>query len=117
MSFPKRIAGYTQQAAVDFYSDLKGKDVYVETLRFKSFAQYFYFQKEGFSKLEEANCKDASGYYHIDAIRSWYLNGEIDKPVYFVVKSIHVHEYSNYEELEKMDEKNGFVLLRRSPKK
>jgi 4-amino-4-deoxy-L-arabinose transferase-like glycosyltransferase len=117
MSFPKRIAGYTQQAAVDFYSDLKGKDVYVETLRFKSFAQYFYFQKEGFSKLEGANCKDGSGYYHIDAIRNWYLNGEIDKPVYFVVKSIHVNEYESYTELEKMDEKNGFVLLRRSPKK
>ena len=117
MSFPKRIAGYTQQAAVNFYSDLKGKDVYVETLRFKSFAQYFYFQKEGFSKLEHENCKDVKGYYHIDALRSWYLNGEIDKPVYFVVKSIHVHEYSNYKELEKIEEKNGFVLLRRYPKK
>ena len=91
--------------------------MYVETLRFKSFAQYFYFQKEGFSKLEHENCKDVKGYYHIDALRSWYLNGEIDKPVYFVVKSIHVHEYSNYKELEKIEEKNGFVLLRRYPKK
>jgi hypothetical protein len=44
------------------------------------------------------------------------LNGEIDKPVYFVVKSIHVEEYKSNTELEKIDEKNGFVLLRRSPK-
>jgi hypothetical protein len=116
MSFPKRIAGYTQQAAVDFYSSLAGKDVYVETLRFKSFAQYFYFQKQEFSAQEQAHCKDKSGYYHIDALRNWYLNGEIDKPVYFVVKSIHVNEYLNYHELEKIDEKNGFVLFRRSPK-
>lgn len=116
MSFPKRIAGYTQQAAVDFYSNLAGKDVYVETLRFKSFAQYFYFKKQGFSSLELANCKDQSGYYHIDALRNWYLNGEIDRPVYFVVKSIHAQEYLNYPELKKVDEKNGFVLLKRSVK-
>lgn len=116
LSFPKRIAGYTQQAAIDFYSNLAGQDVYVETLRFKSFAQYFYFNKKGFSANEQAHCKDQSGYYHIDALRNWYLTGKIDKPVYFVAKSIHLEEYLNYKELKKIDEKNGFVLLKRSVK-
>jgi hypothetical protein len=114
-SFPKRIAGYTQQAAVEFYEGLQGQDVYVETLHFKSFAQYFYFRKQGFTPLEAANCKDASGYYHIDALRNWYLHGNIDKPVYFVVKCTHAEEYLQMPGIEKVGDKNGFVFLRRNP--
>jgi 4-amino-4-deoxy-L-arabinose transferase-like glycosyltransferase len=115
MTFPKRIAGYTQQAAVEFYQGIQGKDVYVETLHFKSFAQYFYSRKQSFSALETANCKDATGYYHIDALREWYLHGAIDKPVYFVVKCVHAQEYLNMPGIEKVGEKNGFVFLLRKP--
>jgi hypothetical protein len=112
-SFPQRIAGYTQQAAVDFYTSKQGEDVYVETLRFKSYAQYFYFRKAGFSSAERAHCTDSSGNYHIDALREWYLHGDIDKPVYFVVKNIHADEFLAMPGMEFLSEKNGFVFIKR----
>jgi hypothetical protein len=84
-------------------------------LHFKSFAQYFYTRKPGFTAQETANCKDTSGYYHIDALREWYLHGAIDKPVYFVVKCVHANEYLNMPGIEKVGEKNGFVFLLRKP--
>jgi 4-amino-4-deoxy-L-arabinose transferase-like glycosyltransferase len=113
IEFPKKIAGYTQQAAVDFYKSLQGQDVYVETYRFKSYAQYFYFRKAGFSAEEKAHCLDSTGKYHIDAIRDWYLNGEIDKPVYFVVKNIHIDDLIDKPGFELLDEKNGFAFFKR----
>lgn len=116
IEFPKKIAGYTQQAAVDFYKSLQGQDVYVETYRFKSYAQYFYFRKAGFSAEEKAHCLDASGKYHIDAIRNWYIHGKIDKPVYLVVKNIHVDELMDIPGMELVDEKNGFVFFKRNVK-
>jgi len=111
-TFPTRIAGYTQQAAVDFYVSLQGKDVYVETLGFKSFAQYFYSRKQGFSKMEILNSKDDEGNYNIDVLRNWYLTGETDKPVYFVVKSNKIDAF-NFPDLQRLSEKNGFVFLLR----
>lgn len=113
MLIPGKIAGYTQQAAVDFYTGLQGRDVYVETLHFKSYAQYFYFRKPEMTEAERQNSLDAEGNYHIDALRRWYLYGEIDKPVYFVVKSIHEHEYLGIEGVRKTGEKNGFSFLYR----
>jgi 4-amino-4-deoxy-L-arabinose transferase-like glycosyltransferase len=113
MSFPKRIAGYTQQAPLDFYASLQGRDVYVETLHFKSFAQYFYFRKPGFSAQEAQHCLDTEGYYHIDALRSWYLSGNIDKPVYFVLKSNRKIEYEAYPDLVWLKDKNGFSFAMR----
>jgi hypothetical protein len=114
MSFPARIAEYTQQAAVEFYKTLQGKDVYVETLHFKSYAQYFYSRKQQFSKQEAMHSKDKTGNYDIDVLRKWYLSGDIDKPAYFVVKSIHLDEYKNNSELEVIGEKNGFTFLKRA---
>lgn len=114
--FPAKIAGYTQNTALNYYRTLKAQNVYIETLRFKSFAQYFYGEKRGFSKAEAAHCKDADGNYHIDVLRQWYLEGDIDKPVYFVVKSIHLDEYIHLPQLELLQNKHGFALLKREPK-
>jgi 4-amino-4-deoxy-L-arabinose transferase-like glycosyltransferase len=111
--FPKKIATYTQQAAVDFYKSLEGQDVYVETYQFKSYAQYFYFRKAAFSPQEALNCKDATGNYHIDAVREWYLTGKIDKPVYFVVKNIHIDKLIDKPGLQLIEEKNGFAFFKR----
>lgn len=113
--FPARIAEFTQQSAVHFAEALKGQDIYLETLRHKSFAQYFYFGKTGMSKAEQAHCRDAEGNYHIDTLRGWYLTGEIDKPVYFIVKSMYYPDYQSTPGLEIVDRKGGFMLLRRMP--
>jgi hypothetical protein len=115
-SFVPSIAGYTQQAAVDFYISKQHENVYMETLHFKSFAQYFYSQKKGISANEMQHSKDPQGYYNIDILRNWYLNGNIDKPAYFVLKATHLKEYVANKELKVLGQKNGFVFLLRNPK-
>ncbi len=67
------IERYSQGPAIDFYKSLEKQDVYVETIGFKSYAQYFYKKiKPG----ADAQSKD----------KSWLLDGKIDKDVYFVTK-------------------------------
>lgn len=93
----------TQEAAVEFYQRLQGKDVYVATLGFKSYANYFYSDEQPSSNNNSSN---------ID----WLLKGNIDKPVYFVCKINHIEEYEKqYPQLKELYRKNGFVFLERVP--
>jgi len=99
-SAPK-IEQYTQQAPIDFYQDLKGKDVYVTTLGFKSYSQYFYFEEQPW---KDARCTD----------NDWLLNGAIDKSAYFVTKINKAEEFEKgYPQLKELYRKNGFVFLQR----
>jgi len=67
-----KIEKYSQGPPIHFYKELAGQNVYVNTVNFKSYAQYFYFQK--MPAKPEASDND------------WLLNGPIDKPAYFVAK-------------------------------
>ncbi|MFP4060872.1 MAG: ArnT family glycosyltransferase [Bacteroidales bacterium] len=98
-----KIEKYTQHAAIEFYKGLQGKDVYVETLGFKSYAHLFYSRK-----YPPRNGQVPS--------REFMLNGDIEKPAYFVMKNIKAEKYLNeYPNLEKIKEKNGFVFAIRKP--
>ena len=44
--FTERVEGYTQRVAIKFYKGLRGQDVYVNALGFKSYAHLFYFDKQ-----------------------------------------------------------------------
>jgi len=94
-----KIEGYSQNAAIEFYKLNSKKDVYIETLKFKSYAQYFYGETKT-DKPKEA--KDME----------WLLKGDIDKNVYFVCKNVHYKEIiATYPYLEPLYFKNGFVFL------
>ncbi|HET9826056.1 MAG TPA: hypothetical protein VFP87_12030, partial [Chitinophagaceae bacterium] len=98
-----RIEQYSQGAAIRFYESLKGRDCYVATLRFKSYAQFFYQGKEPPENKES---------YDLD----WLLTGAIDKPAYFVCKIDKIGEVSNqYPQLKQLYGENGFVFLVRYP--
>jgi 4-amino-4-deoxy-L-arabinose transferase-like glycosyltransferase len=97
-----QIEKYSQAAAIEFYKYLQNKDCYVETLGFKSYAHLFYTHKQ-----PQKNTKS----YNID----WLLNGQVDKPTYFVskiteVENIHAHQTH----LKEIYRKNGFVFWYRS---
>lgn len=64
---------YSQASAVDFYIERQGEDCYVKPAYFKSYAHYFYTDRQ-----PENNCDDFG----------WLSSGPIDKPCYFVVKDI-----------------------------
>ena len=94
-----RIEGYSQRAAIEFYKELRGKDCYVETLGFKSYAQLYYFDKPVPEKPYRTG---------------WLLECDIDKPAYFVIKNTRSREYlEKYPELKMLYEKNGFVFTKR----
>lgn len=68
-----QVEKYSQASAVDFYIARQGEDCYVQPAYFKSYAQYFYTNREPGN-----NCDDFE----------WLCRGPIDKPCYFVVKDI-----------------------------
>ena len=69
-----KIERYSQGVAIDFYTSLAGKDVYVTPIGFKSYAQYFYFRRPAAIKIGE------------EEETNYLLKGPIYKPAYFVVK-------------------------------
>ncbi|MFN3488509.1 MAG: ArnT family glycosyltransferase [Emticicia sp.] len=98
-----KIERYTQGAAIDFYESKRGQDVYIHVLGFKSYAHLFYFQKP-VSKISAEKG---------EAYEDWLLNGNVDKPVFFVTKFDRYEEYRNHPNLELIKEENGFVFLKR----
>lgn len=67
---------YSQASAVDFYIDRQGEDCYVRPVYFKSYAQYFYTDRQ-----PENSCDDFG----------LLSRGMLDKPCYFVVMDIPAH--------------------------
>jgi 4-amino-4-deoxy-L-arabinose transferase-like glycosyltransferase len=95
----------TQQAAIEFYQGLKGKDVYVTTIGFKSYAHFFYSDEQPSNNINSTD-------------EDWLLKGDIDKPVYFVCKINNVDDWEKwYPHLKELYRKNGFVFLERTVEK
>lgn len=101
-SFTPRIEQYSQNAAIEFFQSLQGKDVYVKPLGYKSYAQYFY------TKLKPGNRKESKD-------EDWLLTGPVDKPTYFISKNTYKDELmkEHGDRLEVLYEKNGFVFYKR----
>ncbi len=97
----KRIEGYSQRAAIEFFQNREGEDCYISTVGYKTYANSFY-SKQMPKELtnEEATNK--------------FFAGELNEPIYFVTK-IHKAIYlDDREGLVKLGEKNGFVFYRSS---
>lgn len=94
--FTERVEGYTQRVAIKFYKSLRGQDVYVNTLGFKSYAHLFYFEKPP-SKEDDS----------LERL----MNDELEKDAYFVMqvnkKEIFLERYP---ELEVLLEKYGYLF-------
>jgi hypothetical protein len=102
--FIGRIEQYSQGAAVRFFESLQGKDCYIITDGYKSYAQLFYSRKEPVKNVNSYNYE-------------WLLHGDIDKDVYIVTKVDRKQELASMEGLEKLGSENGFVFYRRKAKK
>ena len=100
LHFTPKIEAYSQRAAIDFFKVLEGKDVYVKVLGYKSYAHLFYSKKMPQSNANHYN-------------EEWLLTGDVDKPVYFVCKTMQADVYRAMPQLEEMGGKNGFVFFKR----
>jgi len=97
-----KIEKITQAPAIEFYEKMQGKDVYIHTFRFKSYADYFYARK-----MPVKNEKALDG--------KWLLEGDIDKPVYFVTKVNKMKHLKPYDDIKFQYQKGGFAFYLRQP--
>lgn len=97
-----RIEKYSQNAAIEFFQSIANKDCYVTTIGYKSYAQYFYTNKQ--------KPKNKNSYN-----REWLTKGDIDKPTYFIMKITRAELFfKNNPHIERLYEKNGFVMALRN---
>ncbi len=101
LHFTPKIEAYSQRVAIRYFKSFVGKDVYVQVLGYKSFAQLFYTEKTPQTVLPKG--KD----------EAWLLAGAIDKPAYFICKITSAENYRNMPTLQEIGERNGFVFFKR----
>ncbi|MFM9943611.1 MAG: ArnT family glycosyltransferase [Bacteroidia bacterium] len=98
-----KVENHVQGSIINFYKSLQGKDIYIETVGFKSYAHYYYTQKSVPKRNDKLN-QEILDYWttHSTATlgqlseekhnefnalkKQWFLNSEIDKPVYLIYK-------------------------------
>jgi 4-amino-4-deoxy-L-arabinose transferase-like glycosyltransferase len=102
MFFINKIEGYSQNAVIEFYKSLEGKDIYVKNVGFKSYAPLFYTKKPDGLRKENRSYK-------------WLTEGDIDREVYFVTKVNNDGGLSKFSDIEEFGRKNGFVFFKRIP--
>lgn len=96
-----KVEKMSQNALIEFCKERAGEDCYVETLGMKSYAHLFYTSKK--KPLNESSYD-----------REWLLTGQIDKPVYFILRNRSAAKYrEQYPGLSLYYEKNGYVFLKR----
>ena len=101
--FTERVEGYNQRVAIKFYKSLRGQDVYVNTLGFKSYSHLFYFDKQ---PGEEDDSLER------------LMTDQLDRDAYFVMKVNKKAMFlERYPELEVLNEKDGcvFTVRRAAP--
>ncbi|RLE04869.1 MAG: glycosyl transferase [Bacteroidetes bacterium] len=94
--FSGRIESYTQRVAIKFYQSLRGQDVYVNTLGFKSYSHLFYFDKQPSDE---------------DDSLERLMTDQLDKDAYFVMQVNKKDMFlERFPELEIILEKDGYVF-------
>ncbi len=99
-TFVPRIEKYSQGALIDFYISHQQDDVYVQSIGFKSYGQYFYTQRK------------PSYNTSVDEGRA-LAPAPLDKPVFLVVKNMQEQDYLELKRFKRLGEKNGFVFFKR----
>lgn len=110
----QRIEGYSQNAAIVYYQSFKGKDVYVQPLGHKSYANLFYTDKQPYTAKEYRGVRrDKTGRETPEANEHWLLHGQTDKPVYFISKIQDSVKFDTMATMQTIGSKNGFVFYKR----
>lgn len=100
LHFTPKIEAFSQRAAIEFFEQFQDRDVYVSVLGYKSYAHLYYTRKMP---------QDNPNYTN----EEWLLNGDIDKPAYFVCKIMIADKYRALPQLKEIGSKNGFVFFER----
>jgi 4-amino-4-deoxy-L-arabinose transferase-like glycosyltransferase len=101
----KRVEGYSQRAAVEFFQEKAAEDCHLAVHGYKSYAHLYYGRVAGPGQacFTDADCIEQ------------LLTGPISKPVYIVSKVHRAHELLGRGDLQEIRRKNGFVFFQRLP--
>ncbi|MBK7871456.1 MAG: glycosyltransferase family 39 protein [Saprospiraceae bacterium] len=102
-SFVKRIEGYSQRAAVEFFESKANEDCYLMTYGYKSYVHLFYGKPQNGNKC----C------FKEEACTQKLLHEPLDKPAYIVTKITKVNELKDLPGMIEIGRKNGFVFFKR----
>jgi 4-amino-4-deoxy-L-arabinose transferase-like glycosyltransferase len=100
--FINRVEGISQGAALRFYERFQGKNVYVDTYEFRSYAPYFYTRRQPGGEPRRFD-------------RAWLLRGAANRPTYLVTKLMNQAALDTVPTLRRMYAENGFVFYQRIP--
>ncbi len=95
-----RIEMYSQNAHVEFWKTIEGKEGYVETSGFKSYVHLFYSKRQ-----------PPTNPNYIDM--NWLTHGEVDADVYIATKIQKEEYWQEIQGFKKIGGKNGFVFFKR----
>ena len=98
--FINKIEGYSQNAAIEFYTQKSTEDCYVTTFGYKSYAHLFYTKKQIPMNPNHAD-------------NEWLMRGSVDKPTYWVAKYSAKAQLDTVSTLQYLYDKNGFVFYQR----
>ena len=87
---------YSKRAAIEFYESLQGKEIYITTVGFKSYAHLFYSRKQPGGDPDQYDYE-------------WLLRGPVDREVFLVTKVNKAERLRAEPQLEEVWEGNGFV--------
>lgn len=102
LHFVPKVEKFSQAAAIEFFEQFQGKDVYVKPLGYFSYAHLYYTRKQPSANPEYYKNKE-----------QWLLEGVIDKPAYFICRITDSEPYRSHPNLQLIGEKNGFVFFKR----
>ena len=129
-----KIENHVQGSIISFYKEQINKDVYIETIGFKSYAHYYYSQKKPVGKNDKLKMDINSFCKHngIDTMgqlseaqrnvvngfkNNWFMTGPIDKPVYLVYKINHTEDMDTNRRFKIIMNSGGYkVYLRKATK-
>jgi 4-amino-4-deoxy-L-arabinose transferase-like glycosyltransferase len=114
-AFIGRIESFSQGTAIEFFKSFAGKDCYVITYNYKSFAHYYYARVKPSNRPKNIDKNKPS-----ESIAIWkdslLLGSKVKKDVYLLTKFDRKEGLERYPELKLLWEKNGWSAFVR-PKK
>jgi 4-amino-4-deoxy-L-arabinose transferase-like glycosyltransferase len=130
VGFTGKIEQHTQGAAIDFFKSVKEENCYIFNAGYKSYAHYFYAAvrppkyMDGMNLLNEKyyRQKHKTSYLQLteaekseldDIEKRWLIEGEVDRKVYFIVKSDDQEDIPSFKNLRIILNKNGFIVYQR----
>jgi 4-amino-4-deoxy-L-arabinose transferase-like glycosyltransferase len=106
-----RIEAFSQGTAIDFFESLAGKDCYVLTYNYRSYAHYYYprLQPQNKPVMKYPDKMSES----LDFWRDSLLSNPVSKDVYVITKINRKEGLDRYTDLKPLWEKNGWSVWKK----